>query len=67
MIENDTLDPNFYNDSIKKSIKDLKIRLNDYQFGKWSNWPESIRQDNIRTIKAQLWEWGVSKRELENI
>jgi hypothetical protein len=52
---------------VKKSIKDLKIHLNEYQFGERSNWPEAIRQDNIRTIKAQLWEWDVSKKELEKI
>jgi|GEM_PF-2867430 hypothetical protein len=67
MIQTKKCDANFYNDMVKKSIKDLKIHLNEYQFGERSNWPEAIRQDNIRTIKAQLWEWDVSKKELEKI
>lgn len=58
----------FYNDIIQKNIiKDLKTRLYEYQFGKWSDCPENIREDNIRNIKAQLWEWGVSKTDLEKI
>ena len=67
MIQTKKCDANFYNDMVKKSIKDLKMHLNEYQFGKRSHWPEVIRQDNIRTIKAQLWELDVSKKELEKI
>jgi hypothetical protein len=62
------IEANFYNDVIKKNIvKDLKIRLNEYQLCKHSNCTENVRQDKIRNIKSQLWEWAVSKKDLEKI
>lgn len=68
MNENKSLADNFYNNIIKKNIiKDLKILLEEYQFGNRSDWPEDLREDNIRNIKAQLWEWGVSKKDLKQI
>ena len=68
MTEAKEIEAEFYNDVIKKNfVKDLKIRLNEYQLCKRSNCPENVRQDKIRTIKAQLWEWGVSKEDLEKI
>ena len=67
MIETKKNESNFYNEMVKKSIKDLKIHLNEYQFGNRSHWPEVIRKEHILTIKAQLWELDVSKKELEKI
>ncbi|MGA2677264.1 MAG: hypothetical protein ACLQG5_06885 [Methanobacterium sp.] len=67
MIETREYEANFYNEMVKKSIKDLKIHLNEYQFGNRSHWPEVIRKEHILTIKAQLWELDVSKKELEKI
>jgi hypothetical protein len=62
------IEDNFYNDTIKKNIvKDLKKRLNEYRLCKRSNCTEKSREDNIRYIKAQLWEWGVSKKDLDKI
>ncbi len=67
MIDTKNYEDNFYNEMVKKSVKDLKIHLNEYQFGNRSHWPEAIRKEHILTIKAQLWELHVSKKELEKI